>query len=574
MSEEAPETLATTDLMKDALTGEEEKGGETVEEKETADGEENGSAEGEKKKKKKDKKKKEKKHKDEDQKEEGEQQEQLATTDLMKDALTGEAQEAPQAEARDVEEEKPKKKKKKAKDGEHRDAEGQTAGEGDAETREEHHQHEEEAHEHHHHHDEEHEHHEEEQHHEEAQEHHHEEAREEEHHGEAEQEKAKSSSSESSSSSSSASDDEPPPLPLAEVDGKDEEYAPREPESAPPSSEPKQPKRPKPAPRAPPQSPQQQEPAPAQNYSDEELKKMVDKMLKTQKSPDIEAIPAMKQYVEGQMRDAALGQRYEYGAKMELADEMMDKFLIYDDSEIQREKKRKEAEDKLLETKGRLIEVNKEWDEKINKWRSDQSQRVNELEAEHNAQVEEFEKKWADPNYLTQFNKPSQQLLNLRQVEQTLAMSKLFERAQQTKVRADQLQKEEVAEAQKRAVTVMRNEFETLEAKQKREMECLLQYTKRNVDFMEQERARQVRPLEHIIERLTPLAYPKKRPDRTKQFYKEKEQEITPRPIRNVQSARTMKNAHGLSIPGINMRQYIKTKKGTARNTQTVKRAD
>ena len=302
---------------------------------------------------------------------------------------------------------------------------------------------------------------------------------------------------------------------------------------------------------------------------------MVDKMLKTQKSPDIEAIPAMKQYVEGQMRDAALGQRYEYGAKMELADEMMDKFLIYDDSEIQREKKRKEAEDKLLETKGRLIEVNKEWDEKINKWRSDQSQRVNELEAEHNAQVEEFEKKWADPNYLTQFNKPSQQLLNLRQVEQTLAMSKLFERAQQTKVRADQLQKEEVAEAQKRAVTVMRNEFDTLEAKQKREMECLLAYTKRNVDFMEQERARQVRPLEHIIERLTPLAYPKKRPDRTNQgLYKEKEQTITPRPIRNVQSARTMKNAHGLSIPGINMRQYIKTKKGTARNTQTVKRAD
>ena len=440
----------------------------------------------------------------------------LTTTDIIKDTLTG-SQEGTQEDAPVDNPEEPVKK----------DAEGQTQADSEPQKEEP--------------------------------------PTEEEHH------KEKSKSSDSSTSSSDSEDEENPPQALAEVPekGEDEDYAPREPESPSPSQEPKQPKRPRPALRAPPP-----EPAPTQNYSDEELKKMVDKMLKTQKSPDIEAIPAMKQYVEGQMRDAALGQRYEYGAKMELADEMMDKFLLFDDSEIQREKKRKEAEDKLLETKGRLIEVNKEWDEKISKWRSDQSQRVNELEAEHNAQIEEFEKRWADPNYLTQFNKPSQQLLNLRQVEQTLAMSKLFERAQQTKIRADKLQKEEVAEAQKRAVAVMRNEFDTMEAKQKREMECLLQYTKRNVEFMEQERARQVRPLEHIIERLTPLAYPKRLRDRTKQLYQEKPQQITPRPIRNVQSARTMKHAHGLSIPGINMRQYIKTKKGLTQNSQTVKRAE
>ena len=308
------------------------------------------------------------------------------------------------------------------------------------------------------------------------------------------------------------------------------------------------------------------------NYTDEELKKMVDKMLTTKKSPDLEAIPAMKQYVEGQMREAVMAQKYDYGAKMELADEMMDQFLECDDSAAQREKIRKEAEDKLLETKGRIEELKKEYDERISKLKSDQNNRIMELENEHQTQVDEFEKKWADPNFTTQFNKPSQRVLNLRQIEQTLAIAKLFDRAKEVKLQADDLQKRDLEEARRNAVVTMRKEFEVLDQKQKREMECLLQYAKRNVENVELERDKRIRPLEQIVQRLTPIAYPKKIPDRKKNLYQEVSEPPTPRPIRNMQQARSMKTARGLTMSGIRMRRYIKTDKGSTsprRNKRT-----
>ena len=308
------------------------------------------------------------------------------------------------------------------------------------------------------------------------------------------------------------------------------------------------------------------------NYTDEELKKMVDKMLTTKKSPDLEAIPAMKQYVEGQMREAVLAQRYDYGAKMELADEMMNQFLECDDTAAQKEKIRKEAEDKLLETKGRMEELKREYEERLSKLKSDQNNRIMELENEHQKQVDEFEKKWADPNFTSQFNKPSQRLLNLRQIEQTLAIAKLFDRAKEVKLQADELQKRDVEEARRTAVVSMRKEFEVLDQKQKREMECLLQYAKRNVENLEMERDKRIRPLEQIVQRLTPIAYPKKVPDRKKNFYQEIAEPPTPRPIRNMQQARTV-SARGPTMTGIRMRRYIKTDKGSTspRNTKRSK---
>lgn len=362
------------------------------------------------------------------------------------------------------------------------------------------------------------------------------------------------------------------------ITGEEPAAAPQEPEEATPH-EPEEPapaEREKPAksPRAPRKKAMAQTTPvqPTNVFSDDELKKMLEKMLKTKKSPEISAIPEMKRYVENEMREAALEGKYDYGSKLEEADEMMDKFLIVDNSAFEREQRRKEYENKLNDTKKKLEETKKSWEEKIAKLREEQAERMTELEAEHKAQIDEFEKKWADPNYLTQFNKPSQQLLGLRQVEEKLAMSKLFDRAKDIRMKAEKMQKAEIEEAQRRAVGVMKNEWEALDTKQKREVECLLAYTKRNVELFEKKRDTEMHPLEQVVQRLAPLANPQKVCDRKKVLWEETK-DVTPRPIRNVQGAKTMKTGgNGLGVGGISVRRYIKTTKTPPKSPRNSKR--
>ncbi|OHT05308.1 hypothetical protein TRFO_26925 [Tritrichomonas foetus] len=312
-----------------------------------------------------------------------------------------------------------------------------------------------------------------------------------------------------------------------------------------------------------------------QEFSEEEMNKAIDNLLTKNKPIESEMVPAIKIYIEEELRDAALNKKYEYGAKLEKADRLIDQSNQTDEAAILQEKRRQEAEERHAIAKERYETTTKEWNEKIAKYRADQQDRVAELEAEHKKQIEDFERQWADPNNMTEYNKPSAALIRLRTVEENLALQKQFDRAKEVQKQADKLQKEEMVEAQRRAVIDMRHAYEAMDQRQRREMECLLQHTQRNIEFMERERDKSTKPMSVVVQRHHENARPKTQ--RSRSLYNDAMMSPTtssPRPIRTKLTATTLRPTPGLGVNGINVKQFIKPRKSSTPSSPKKKKSE
>lgn len=298
---------------------------------------------------------------------------------------------------------------------------------------------------------------------------------------------------------------------------------------------------------------------PISNYSDEELQKAIDDLLKNNKPPEDDMVPALRRYIESEMTEAALNQKYEYGLQLEKATNILNQVTATDPVAIKSENKRREAEERHATAKEKYDSSVKEWEDRISQYRQEQEKRISELEQEHKRQMNEFEEQWSKPENMLEYNKPSPQLIRLRTTEQNLALQKNFERAKDVKLQADRLQKEEQAEAQKRAVVDMRLAYEALDMRQRREMECLLQHTQSTIELMERERDKCIIPMSQVVKRHKENSRPKTTRSNTRGLAETSR--TSPRPIRTKITATTIKPAIGLGITGIDVKQYIKPKK-------------
>jgi hypothetical protein len=300
-------------------------------------------------------------------------------------------------------------------------------------------------------------------------------------------------------------------------------------------------------------------------YTDDDLHHLYERMMRTKRSPDPSAIPPLRRWVAREMRAAAFDGRYDQGARLEMAELMLEDFVMSDQSGYLREQHRLHAVKRLAEWRSRYERTVREYAEKIAGWRQSQSERAVELEELHRQQIELFERQWADPSFLMQFNKPSPHVLSLRQIEQNLAFAKQFHRAKTLKIEATRLEKQEAILARQRAIMVMKQEFVVLEAKQQREVECLNEFTKRIQIAMEQKRDGVLAAMDLVIQRLSGIVNPRKERERTKAaMYRQQGPPPMPRPMRNVDSGRTLK-PRTLELTGIQMRQFIKVKKAPRR---------
>jgi hypothetical protein len=260
------------------------------------------------------------------------------------------------------------------------------------------------------------------------------------------------------------------------------------------------------------------------------------------------------------MRSAAVETRYDRAQELENADVLLEQFMN-GDPVLEREQQRLQASEKLAVAKERSRFISENWSEKIERWRAEQGGRLAELEQTHRRQMDEFERRWADPAYLLQFNKPSGQVLSLRHTEANLAMLKQFEHAQRVKAQADRLERQEAVAARNRAVATMRLEYDFLFAKQQKEIECLHEYTNRIVEVMEQDRDKELQGYRRISDRLTTLLNSRPPRERRNEFAPAPTPP-SPRPIHGIVPAQSMR-PRTLKLAGIQVRQHIKiTKQG------------
>ncbi|KAK8866364.1 hypothetical protein M9Y10_009326 [Tritrichomonas musculus] len=305
-----------------------------------------------------------------------------------------------------------------------------------------------------------------------------------------------------------------------------------------------------------------EQPVPESNYSDEELKQALDGLIKNNKAPENDMIPALRRYIESEMTEAALNQKYEYGVQLEKAVNTLNQITATDPKAILSETRRRESEERHATAKENYDKSVKEWEERISDYRKEQQKRISDLEEEHKRQMNEFEEQWSKPENMLEYNKPSPQLIRLRTTEQNLALQKNFERAKEVKAQADRLLREEQAEAQRRAVADMRLAYEAMDQRQRREMQCLLQHTQSTIESMERERDKCIVPMSQIVKRHKENSRPKTVRGSGARGLSETARN-SPRPIRTKITATTIKPAIGLGINGIDVKQYIKPRKST-----------
>ena len=250
------------------------------------------------------------------------------------------------------------------------------------------------------------------------------------------------------------------------------------------------------------------------SYTDAEIKGVIEEMMKKKQLPDPTYHQPIRDYINREQLRAAMEQNYTYAAKLEDQLQTLISLLQVDDSAALDAARRKELEEKLANATEQHDAAVKYWSERIEQCRADFDEKISQLEDQQNKEVAEFESNWNDPNNLTQFSKPSARLLQLRQIEQRYAIAKLFQRAQEIKTQADQLQRDETRAARDKAVAAMKMQFSGIEARQKKEMDCLLQHRKRTIELLELERDKQVKPMSMVVTRLHDTLHPK--PNRDK----------------------------------------------------------
>lgn len=300
-------------------------------------------------------------------------------------------------------------------------------------------------------------------------------------------------------------------------------------------------------------------------YSDEEISKAIDKMLKTKKSPPEDMIRPMNRYIKRETVLAAQERRYDDATKMEKAVKML-AYLTDPNSEFVKQQNKKKALQKAYDdAKAKLDQLEQKWKQTFKEFEEMKEDRIKSLDESHKQQTEQFEENWSNPEFLAPFKKPSQQLLQLRKMEENLAMAREFEQAKDIKKRAEKLEIIEARQQRNNAMVAMEFAYKQLEMQQQKETECLLMKEKRNRDELEKQKFLETQPYVLTLRRLESDLDPLQFKD---QPHSSRSNNNPARPLRHVGNIHQQKMQKMLSIEELPVKNYIQTQKATQKRAQ------
>jgi hypothetical protein len=147
-------------------------------------------------------------------------------------------------------------------------------------------------------------------------------------------------------------------------------------------------------------------------------------------------------------------------------------------------------------------EINGRWDARMSEFSQEDQEKYDELTERHRQEVAAFEAQWKDPNYLRPFTKPSARLLQLREQEKAMAVSRLYQQAKDMKQFADKVQRDETAAAQERIALQMGIDREKLLKRQENDRVRHMNHRKTHLWEMDKERNEELRPILSAISQI------------------------------------------------------------------------
>ena len=238
------------------------------------------------------------------------------------------------------------------------------------------------------------------------------------------------------------------------------------------------------------------------NMYEQELEGILDMVINKFVAPPTSLRVPIKQYINRKRVRAVLKGDYVEAELMDRAN----KALVLS---LQQEKLKAHQDNSLdiLYSRYQKLQADKQnmeeyWNNRIATFIEQDNQRLEELKRKHEEELEEFNAKWRDPLFLRQFNKPSTQLLQLREMEKARAVSRLYDKAREMKAIADKLQKEETVAAQRKINQQMVMDRDKLAQKHEKELIRHKEHQDKNILTLNKEKENN---LKHIINAIQQL---------------------------------------------------------------------
>jgi hypothetical protein len=183
-----------------------------------------------------------------------------------------------------------------------------------------------------------------------------------------------------------------------------------------------------------------------------------------------------------------------------------------------------------------------------------------ELAEAHRARMEEFECEWASESAVSAFAKPSGRALNLRRIQENLALLRDFESGKIMKKEADRLERREAERARELAIEAMKTEYANLAEQQQREMERLHAFRTRQTVAVERHRDAEIEPLRLVCGPLAAVAAvpPPVRERKDGLAWTEPTSPIARKPMAKPGELR---RSESLQVRALQPRQFIKVEK-------------
>lgn len=239
-----------------------------------------------------------------------------------------------------------------------------------------------------------------------------------------------------------------------------------------------------------------------QNEYMNEIELATRNLIQFQQMPPLNLQPDVLRFLKTLLLKSTMDQDYDKAHELE---EILQYVSINYENSTQsnlKEEQLQNIESKIAQLRSELNSKIQEWDKIMNTFQRQQKRERDNLQAQFNNEQAEFEQHWGDPNNLTQFNKPSSKLLQLRKQQKCLALAKHFEDAKEVQKLAKELEKYETEQAKQKAIAAMKIAYDNMITSQQKELDCFDQHKQRLEVYLNLEKDKVILPYQMQIKQL------------------------------------------------------------------------
>lgn len=160
-----------------------------------------------------------------------------------------------------------------------------------------------------------------------------------------------------------------------------------------------------------------------------------------------------------------------------------------------------ELNNQLKAAESKLVSIKAKWEQKVLEFNESQSTATRKLEADQLKKITEFDD--AVPTELpAEYCKPSSALLNLREQERQLVLSKRYDEATELKKESDRMEKAEAEVQKRRFISLINKRKQKILEKQEHDRDCFTLRWQRQEEKLNKEMETEIATQEKVVQNL------------------------------------------------------------------------